>query len=107
MKKIMIGFVIAEAAGIRDVIHMRLSNPTAFIRFVGNSLHPTDYTRNDDRALRIKHWLKSGIEKVYFIMHMHDEVNSPELCAYTIKQINKHCGLNLKEPELFTEDKKR
>ncbi len=106
LKKNKIGFVITDAAGRRDVIHMRLSTPTAFIRFVGNSLHPTDYTRIDDWALRIKHWLKSGIEKVYFIMHMHDEVNSPELCAYTIKQINKRCGLNLKEPELFTEVKK-
>jgi uncharacterized protein YecE (DUF72 family) len=101
LKKNKIGFVITDAAGRRNVIHMRLSTPTAFIRFVGNSLHPTDYTRIDDWALRIKHWLESGIEKVYFIMHMHDEINSPELCAYTIKQINKHCGLNLKGPELF------
>jgi len=103
LKKNKIGFVITDAAGRRDVIHMRLSTPTAFIRFVGNSLHPTDYTRIDDWALRIKKWLESGIETVYFIMHMHDERNSPELCAYTIKQINKHCGLNLKTPDLLND----
>lgn len=105
LKKNKIGYVITDAAGRRDVIHMRLSTPAAFIRFVGNSLHRTDYTRIDDWALRIKHWLKSGIEKVYFMMHMHDERNSPELCAYTIKQFNKHCKLNLKKPNLFNEEK--
>jgi len=105
LKRNKIGFVITDAAGRRDVIHMRLSTPTAFIRFVGNSLHPTDYTRIDDWALRIKKWLESGIQTVYFIMHMHNEKNSPELCAYTIKQINKHCGLNLKAPNLFNDAK--
>ncbi|MDQ3019562.1 MAG: DUF72 domain-containing protein [Bacteroidota bacterium] len=95
------GFAITDTAGRRDLIHMRLSTPTAFIRFVGNSLHPTDYTRIDDWVSRIRQWLKSGINTVYFLMHMHDERYSPELCVYTIKQINKHCGLNLKEPKLF------
>ncbi len=107
LKKNKIGFVITDAAGRRDVLHMRLSTPTAFIRFVGNSLHPSDYKRIDEWAIRIKHWLESGLQTLYFIMHMHDERNSPELCAYTIKQINKHCELDLKPPGLFNEDAKK
>src|ERR1700742_141417 len=39
------GAVITDAAGRRDVIHMELPTPHAFIRFVGNSLDPTDYKR--------------------------------------------------------------
>lgn len=102
LKKNKTGFVITDAAGRRDVIHMRLSTPGAFIRFVGNSLHPTDYTRIDDWALRIKKWLGSGIKTVYFLMHMHDEIYSPELCAYTIKKFNKVCNLDLKMPQVIT-----
>ncbi len=105
LKENKIGYAITDSAGRRDVIHMRLSTPVAFIRFVGNSLHPTDYTRIDEWALRIGHWLESGIEKVYFMMHMHDERYSPELCAYTIMQINKRCGLKLAAPKIFNESK--
>lgn len=101
LKKNKIGFVITDAAGRRDVIHMRLSTPTAFIRFVGNSLHPTDYKRIDDWVMRIKEWMKMGIKKVYFLMHMHDEIYSPELCVYTATQLNKHCGLELNVPKLY------
>lgn len=101
LKKNKIGFVITDTAGRRDLLHMRLCTPTAFIRFVGNSLHPTDYTRIDEWVLRIKKWLKSGIGTVYFLMHMHDERYSPELCDYTIKKLNKVCKLKIKSPVMF------
>ncbi len=100
LKKNKIGYVITDAAGRRDVIHMRLSTPTAFIRFVGNSLHPTDYKRVDEWVMRIKKWLKMGIHNVYFLMHMHDERYSPELCLYSVNKLNKECGLKLKVPVL-------
>jgi uncharacterized protein YecE (DUF72 family) len=40
--------VITDTAGRRDVLHMRLTAPVAFIRFVGNDMHQTDFTRIDD-----------------------------------------------------------
>ena len=96
------GSIITDASGRRDCVHMRLTTPTAFIRFVGNGLHPTDYTRVDDWVQRIKKWMESGIEKVYFFMHQHEEIHSPELCKYVIEQLNKHCGTTI--PEInFTE----
>jgi uncharacterized protein YecE (DUF72 family) len=76
---------------------MRLTTPTAFIRFVGNGLHPTDYTRVDAWIQRIKKWMDEGIEKVYFFMHQHEEIHSPELCKYVIEQLNKHCNTNIPE----------
>lgn len=99
--KLKMGTVITDAAGRRDCVHMRLTNGTAFIRFVGNSLHKTDFTRVNDWVNRIKKWLDSGIETVYFMMHMHDEKDSPELVTFAIKQLNKECGLDLQVPEFY------
>ena len=77
------------------MLHMHLTIPKAFIRFVGNSLHPTDYPRIDHWAARFKKWLDAGIEEIYFFMHMHDEGLSPELTQYVVEQFNKKCGLDL------------
>ncbi len=98
-----VGSVITDAAGRRDCVHMRLTTPAAFIRFVGNGLHPTDYTRVDDWVQRIKVWIQNGIEEVYFFMHQSEEIHSPELCKYFIQQLNKHCGTKLPEPEFVSQ----
>ncbi len=96
------GFVITDSSGRRDCVHMRLTKPEAFVRFVGNGLHPTDYTRIDDWVQRIKLWMNQGIHKVYFFMHQHEELHSPELARYLIRQLNKHCGTTIPEPK-FTD----
>ena len=98
LKKLKIGFVITDTAGRRDCCHMHLTVSKAFIRFVGNSLHPTDYTRVDDWVKRIKYWIENGLSELYFFMHMHDEAFSPELSIYLVEQLNKACKLNLKKP---------
>jgi uncharacterized protein YecE (DUF72 family) len=93
------GAVITDSSGRRDCVHMRLTTPEAFIRFVGNGLHPTDYTRIDDWVQRIKRWMNEGIQKVYFFMHQHEEIHSPELSKYLIQELNKHCGTSITEPK--------
>ena len=98
-----IGAVITDAAGRRDCAHMRLTIPKAFIRYVGNSLHSTDYIRSDDWVQRVKYWLDHGLQELYFFMHMHDEATSPELTVYLVDRLNKECGLNLIKPK-FIED---
>ena len=98
MERHNVGSIITDASGRRDCVHMRLTTPEAFIRFVGNALHPTDYTRVDEWVQRIKIWMENGIQKVYFFMHQPEEIHSPPLCKYVIQQLNKHCGTNLKEP---------
>lgn len=98
------GAIITDASGRRDCVHMRLTTPEIFIRFVGNGLHPTDYTRVDDWVQRIKSWMSQGIQKVYFFMHQHEELHSPELSKYVIQQLNLHCGLSIPEPIFVTPD---
>ena len=98
LQQINIGAVITDTSGRRDCAHMHLTLPKAFIRYVGNSLHATDYTRIDDWVKRIKYWLDNSLEELYFFMHMHDETFSPELTVYLVDQLNAACSVTLQKP---------
>lgn len=101
LKEHSIGFVITDTAGRRDCAHMYLTVPKCFIRFVGNSLHATDYTRIDDWVKRLAIWINKGVQEIYFFMHMHNEVYSPELTVYLADRLNEACGLQIKPPHLI------
>ncbi len=98
LREINMGAVITDTSGRRDCAHMRLPVPKAFVRYVGNSLHATDYTRVDEWIGRMKYWLDQGLQELYFFMHMHDEAYSPELTIYLVDQLNAACGLHLVKP---------
>ncbi|WP_242204718.1 DUF72 domain-containing protein [Aestuariivivens insulae] len=89
--------VIVDTAGRRDLLHMRLTNATAFVRYVGAN-HKTDYSRLDDWVERLKLWKSEGIKEIDFFIHQNIEKESPLLSAYFIKQINTELGYNLKIP---------
>ncbi len=101
LRSLKMGAVITDTAGRRDVAHMELTVPKAFIRYVGNSLHPTDYTRTDVWVERIKYWLEHGLDELYFFMHMHDEATVPELSIHLVDKLNAACGLSLPKPPQF------
>ena len=105
LKQLNIGAVITDATGRRDCVHMELPTPHAFIRFVGNGLHPSDYARVDEWIDRIKLWRDMGLQSVWFFMHQHDERYSPKLADYVSEQFNIKLGLNLERPH-FIEDSK-
>jgi uncharacterized protein YecE (DUF72 family) len=105
MHQLNIGAVITDASGRRDVVHMQLPTPHAFIRFVGNSLHPTDYSRVDDWVERIYQWQQMGLQSVWFFMHQHDERYSPELADYVVERLNNKLGLNLPRPQFIDREK--
>src|SRR5688572_22028176 len=96
-----LGAVITDTAGRRDCAHMHLTVPKAFIRYVGNSLHKTDFTRTDVWVDRMKYWLDHGLQELYFFMHMHDEATSPELTVYLVNKMNEACGLDLIKPKFL------
>lgn len=93
------GIVITDTAGRRECAHMHLTMPKTFIRYVGNSLHPSDYIRIDVWIKRMKYWLDKGMQELFFFMHMHDEATSPELTVYLVNKMNEACGLNLIKPK--------
>src|SRR5476649_2861361 len=100
-----IGAVITDASGRRDCVHMNLSTPHAFIRFVGNSLDRTDFIRVDELVGRIKQWRDMGLQTVWFFMHQHDERYSPELADYVSEQLNEKLRLKLQRPIFIDRDK--
>ena len=89
--------IIVDTAGRRDMLHMRLTNSVAFIRYVGAN-HPSDLERLDDWIERIKKWRKEGLEKLYFFVHQNIEVESPLLATYFIERLNQELKLDLKVP---------
>jgi len=107
LKKIKIGSVVTDTAGRRECCHMHLTVPKTFIRFVGNSLHKTDFKRIDDWVERCKYWLDNGLKELYFFMHMHDEAKSPELTVYLVERMNKVCGLHLLVPTFVNSRKNK
>ncbi len=92
--------MITDVAGRRDVLHMRLTAPIAFIRFVSNGLHPKDYQRADAWAERIAAWAAKGLQELYFFVHSPDEQTSPEMMAYVIGRFNEKLGAGLRLPNL-------
>lgn len=100
--KVKKGAVITDASGRRDCVHMELPTPHAFIRFVGNGLHPTDYSRIDEWVERLADWTAKGLNSIYFFLHQHDEKDTPILAAYTIKKLNERLGTSLAEPKFIT-----
>ncbi|MBN9379966.1 MAG: DUF72 domain-containing protein [Chitinophagaceae bacterium] len=101
-----VGTVITDTSGRRDVVHMRLTAPIAFIRFVSNSGHPTDFPRIDAWADRIGSWVEKGLREVYFFVHANNEVHTPALATYAIEQLNKKCGTHLRPPKSYEGDAK-
>ncbi|HEX3933834.1 MAG TPA: DUF72 domain-containing protein [Puia sp.] len=95
-----VGTVITDVAGRRDVLHMRLTAPVAFIRFVTNRLHPTDYQRADAWVERIGFWAGKGLREVYIFVHSPEELTSPEIMRYLITRFNERGLASLKVPNL-------
>jgi uncharacterized protein YecE (DUF72 family) len=96
MKKI--GMVITDVLGRQDVLHQRLTNKTAFIRFGANNLHPTDFVRLDNWTNRILNWLASGLRQAYFFIHTPERNLCPELADYFISGLNKKADTLLLPP---------
>lgn len=95
--------VLVDTAGRRDMLHMRMTTPTAFIRYVGAN-HSSDYSRLDEWIEVIKKWREAGLEKLYFFIHQNIEVESPLLANHFIKKLNDTFGLDIRSPrknELF------
>jgi uncharacterized protein YecE (DUF72 family) len=80
-------FVMTDVAGRRDVLHSRLTAPVAMLRFVGNGLHPTDYTRADAWVTRISDWVAQGLHELYLFAHEPDNLLALEMGQYFAQAI--------------------
>ncbi|RZJ67832.1 MAG: DUF72 domain-containing protein [Flavobacterium sp.] len=89
--------ILVDTAGRRDMLHMRLTSPVAFVRYVGAN-HKSDVTRLDEWVERIAKWRDEGLQKLYFFVHQNIELESPLLAEYFIKEVNKKFNLDIHIP---------
>ncbi|MEQ1761906.1 MAG: DUF72 domain-containing protein [Pyrinomonadaceae bacterium] len=91
--------VLVDTAGRRDLMHMRMTTPTPFIRWVGANEPESDRARLDEWVERIAKWKKQGMRKLYFFVHQNIEKESPLLAAHFIERLNKKVGTKLDIPK--------
>ena len=95
--------IIVDTAGRRDMLHMRLTTPNAFIRYVGAN-DESDYQRLDDWLKHLTKWKKEGLQNLYFFVHQNIEKASPLLSAYFIENLNKEWKTDLLIPKMGQEN---
>ena len=93
--------IIVDTAGRRDMLHMRLTTPVAFVRYVGANA-PSDYSRLEDWVAILKQWKEAGLQKLYFFIHQNLEKESPLLAAHFIEKLNKELGTHIAPPNKAT-----
>jgi len=104
LKQYSVGTVITDVAGRRDVLHLGLTTPCAMVRFVGNTLHQTDYERVDQWIDLLVNWMEQGLEEVYFFSHQPDNILSPDMCVYLIEQLEKKSALRFEKKTTIIDD---
>jgi len=91
--------VLVDTAGRRDLMHMRLTTPNAFVRWVGANDPRSDRSRLDNWVKRIADWKAQGLKELNFFVHQNVEKESPLLSAYFIEKLNKKIGTKLHIPQ--------
>ena len=97
--------VITDVAGRRDVAHMRLSAPRTMIRFVGNGLDPSDFSRIGQWVERFKIWEAQGLREIIFFAHEPDNLLAPELSVYLLDKVQERIPARVRGPRLLNKGK--
>lgn len=90
--------ILVDTAGRRDLMHVRLTTPTAFIRWVGANNPRSDRSRLEEWIDRIFQWREAGLQQLFFFIHQNAEQESPALAAYFIERLNRRLGTTLPVP---------
>lgn len=90
-----IGLVITDVAGRRDVLHSSVSASFSMLRFIGNDLHASDFTRAKTWAQRLSQWKEYGLKSFFFIVHEPDDIKTPEMADWLVDELNETCEADL------------
>ena len=63
------GMVMTDVAGRRDVLTIGATTNIIFVRFVGNTGHPSDGERLKQWVIILSEWVDAGIQEIYFFLH--------------------------------------
>ena len=92
--------IFVDTPGRRDLLRMRLTTPTVFIRFVSTG-EDLDKKRIDDWMDRLTTWKEQGLENLYFFVHQNLENATTFLSAHLIEKVNSKWGTTLNVPHLI------
>jgi uncharacterized protein YecE (DUF72 family) len=95
--------VITDTAGNREIMHCKLTSDTAMIRFVGNELHHTDFSRIDSWITKLQEWKELGLKRVYFFVHEADEIACPEVANYFNEKAEAAGLAQIKEMKFYNQ----
>lgn len=94
-----IGLVITDTAGRRDAVHMAVPVPHVFIRFLGNGLHASDFSRLDAWADRLAQWLDAGVRDVSMFIHQPNKTHAATLIQHMTKRLRGLSKVWVFEPQ--------
>lgn len=98
LERLNISNIITDTAGRRDILHMRMTNSEAFIRFTGARHMESDISRLNDWVQRIQQWHSEGLQQLHFFIHQNADSEAPELAVHFIRELNRSMNLNLHVP---------
>jgi uncharacterized protein YecE (DUF72 family) len=93
--------VITDTTSRRDVLHATLTSSRVMIRFLGNELHPSDFTRLDQWVERLTSWIEMGATEIYFFGHQAGYDGVPELIQYFVEKLNTQAQLGIRNLKLL------
>ncbi len=79
--------VISDTAGRRDVLHFCVPHPHLFVRFSGDALAESDFTRLDAWIAAMRELQEQGLSESYFFLHQESEDNCVELVEYLAEKM--------------------
>lgn len=89
--------IVTDTPGRRDVLHMRLTTRTLFVRFNANN-DAQDKLRINSWLDRVTAWLDAGLERFYFFIHAPGQLTTAPLTAYFATELYKRCRISISAP---------
>lgn len=87
LQKKKMGLVITDVAGRRDVLHTSISADFVMLRFIGNDLHPSDFSRAETWVKTFSKWKSSGLKRIFLMVHEPDDILAPEMADFFTAKI--------------------
>lgn len=95
--------VVVDTPGRRDILHLRLTTPHLFVRFV-SAYDPIDYNRLDEWINVIKQLKNEGLQTVNFFIHQLLTGEEELYATYFMEKLNQELGLDVRIPRVYREN---
>jgi len=83
------GWVITDTPGRRDVLHLQLTIPKAFIRFVCNGANELDMFRINEWKKLLAYWVANGLQECWFFVHVQDDAEAVDFAKYVQQEFKE------------------